>query len=58
MWSSTNLPVHFNNWSENEPNNGDGEEHCAVMVAQFNDTWTWNDENCRQFNPYICQKVL
>lgn len=53
-WVSNADPISYTNWNLNEPNNGAGDEHCAMMLWVFN--WKWNDARCKHDNAcYICE---
>ena len=44
----------YTNWMSNEPNNGNGNEDCAVMMAS-EENGGWNDESCLVLNqPALC----
>lgn len=56
-WVQDNTLVTYANWNHNEPNNGSGDEHCAMMLWVFN--WSWNDARCKYDNAcYICQTTM
>jgi len=42
----------YTNWAGGEPNNDDGEEYCGQMY----DGGTWNDKDCGDSLPYVCEK--
>jgi len=53
-WVANKRPLSYNNWNHNEPNNGNGDEHCMHMLWVFN--WAWNDARCNYDNAcYICE---
>ena len=53
-WSDGN-PVNFTNWEENQPNNYNGEQDCAVMYRS-----TWNDFQCESISPkpFMCKMAI
>jgi len=44
VWRSGS-PVSYTNWFTNEPNSGDGDEDCVIVVAATNGQWF--DVNCQ-----------
>jgi len=44
----------YTNWREGEPNNADGNEHCASFVVS-RDFSGWNDVNCDSANQLIVE---
>ena len=42
----------YENWSDKEPNNYDGNENCVEML----NGGKWNDLPCSQWRHYICQR--
>ncbi|NTX36559.1 hypothetical protein HUA78_19120 [Myxococcus sp. CA033] len=45
-------PVPFTQWAATEPNNYNGNEHCAMILANG----TWYDANCAESHPHACRK--
>ena len=43
----------FNNWSNNAPNNLNGNQHCVIMRPDGE----WDDVLCNKKEAYICQKA-
>jgi len=44
----------YTNWREGEPNNADGNEHCATFVVT-RESLGWNDVNCDSANQLILE---
>lgn len=56
-WAATRNLLSYTHWNHNEPNNGNGDEHCAVMLWVFN--WVWNDARCKYDRAcYVCEMTL
>ncbi|XP_005186727.3 lectin subunit alpha-like [Musca domestica] len=53
-WTKTGLEFDYTNWSEGEPNNYGGNEHC-VHIGLYDDD-TWNDVDCSMRFGYICEE--
>ena len=51
IWTSDNSTVSFVNWYPGEPNNDFNNEDCVTICRNKH----WNDGNCIQNLPYICQ---
>jgi len=45
----------YTNWREGEPNNADGNEHCASFVVSSTSSSGWNDVNCDSANQLIVE---
>ena len=45
--ASNSAKPSYTNWAKNQPNNGDGNEHCARIRTKPNsDSDTWSDLDC------------
>ncbi|XP_078392786.1 C-type lectin domain family 17, member A-like [Cetorhinus maximus] len=44
-------PVSFTRWEQGEPNNGSGNENCAIIRING-----WNDVSCTDRLSFICEK--
>jgi hypothetical protein len=53
----TGEPTMFLNWRSDAPNNGAdtglGPQNCGEMDQ--GDVGTWNDDECNEINPYVCE---
>jgi cysteine-rich repeat protein len=45
-------PLIYSAWAQNEPNNANGTEHCAIMLGNG----PWNDSECDVLRPYVCER--
>ncbi|XP_017277663.1 lactose-binding lectin l-2-like [Kryptolebias marmoratus] len=51
MWSDGSK-YSFSQWSDREPNNLKGVEHCGE--TNFGNTLRWNDQLCSDMIPFVC----
>lgn len=54
VWSSTGQQFDFTNWSEGQPDNTNGIEHCAQIW--YKSDFEWNDLPCHFKSGYICEE--
>ena len=55
-WVGKKTPLSYTNWNHNEPNNGNGDEHCMHMLWVFG--WMWNDARCNYDSAcFICEII-
>ncbi|XP_073715683.1 macrophage mannose receptor 1 [Misgurnus anguillicaudatus] len=52
VWSDQ-TPSNYENWASGEPNNHNNEEHCAECGSHYGRKW--NDQDCDDYNDWICQ---
>lgn len=45
--------VSFTNWRPNQPNNGNGNQHCVWIRPDAG----WDDITCKRTEQYVCQKA-
>ena len=45
--------VSFTNWRPNQPNNGNGNQHCVWIRPDGG----WDDVTCKKTEQYVCQKA-
>ena len=50
--------VVYTAWAPGEPNDAGGSEDCTVLNWGETPGADWNDQNCADENPYICQVPL
>ena len=43
----------FVNWNREQPDNWRGRENCVQLLRNGR----WNDKNCEQSNPFVCEKT-
>ena len=49
-------PFQYEKWNLGEPNsNGEDDEDCVQMYTGQHDGSYWSDENCDNFNPFMCK---
>jgi hypothetical protein len=46
----------FTGWYFREPNDVNGQEHCAALIANAS-TPEWYDSACELASPYICESL-
>ena len=50
------LQVNFLHWEDQEPNNKNNVESCAEFsVHDWDETGSWNDNQCEKYSSWICQ---
>lgn len=54
IWVSTGKPLDFSNWSQGNPDNHKGLEHCAHIWDRGD--FEWNDSPCSYKIGYICEE--
>lgn len=52
IWSESGEKVNYTNWNPLNPDNYRNEEHFIQRL----DCGRWNDNNCNQKLPFICEK--
>lgn len=50
--------VEYNNWSEGQPDNHEGNEYCVMMSNKGKDNKGWHDVPCRLRNAALCSMPL
>lgn len=51
IWSDGSV-VDYTRWNPGQPNNADGAEHCACMLANPD---RWHDTECENAYPFVCK---
>jgi len=46
-------PMNYYHWSDGQPDNSGGREHCVNMWP--NRDFTWNDQNCASEFCFVCE---
>uniref|UniRef100_A0A1I8PCT8 C-type lectin domain-containing protein n=1 Tax=Stomoxys calcitrans TaxID=35570 RepID=A0A1I8PCT8_STOCA len=54
-WTSSGKRMTFSNWSNDNPNNDGGQEHC-VHTWEKADNFGWNDIVCTYKMGYVCEE--
>uniref|UniRef100_A0ACB8FM51 Uncharacterized protein n=1 Tax=Sphaerodactylus townsendi TaxID=933632 RepID=A0ACB8FM51_9SAUR len=55
-WSDRSI-VNYRSWGTGEPSNFENDEYCVELLCD-SDYLTWNDQNCKDESPYICEFEL
>ncbi|KAH8371007.1 hypothetical protein KR093_005900, partial [Drosophila rubida] len=55
---TTGLSPSFTMWNTNEPNNKNGNEHCAQLIDYSSVNLKMNDNHCLDLCLFICQTKL
>ncbi|KAL3871271.1 hypothetical protein ACJMK2_039278 [Sinanodonta woodiana] len=53
VWTPLNVPILYSAWDDLEPNNIQGNEHCAELVSYRH--FKMNDNNCQQNCFFVCE---
>lgn len=51
-WSDKS-EVNYKNWGNKQPSDTVDKNNCVLMVKH--DNYQWNDQNCEQELPYLCE---
>ncbi|KAJ8031851.1 Collectin-12 [Holothuria leucospilota] len=57
-WKWGDVPVTYENWRKNEPNNSGAGEDCGELKSRNGDNAFWNDESCNSLRHFICEKDM
>ncbi|XP_046578502.1 perlucin-like [Haliotis rubra] len=55
-WGDSHVMV-YSNWCPGQPDNGHGTEHCLQML-KTDWQYQWNDDQCYNRFPFICEKEV
>lgn len=66
IWYTTGEPFNYLHWSTKQPDNGRGEpniadignQHCVIFIRLLPGHTGWDDFNCEETLPFVCQKKI